>query len=318
VISPLLANIALNGLERLLEAEDAKGKGIPPAKRKGLNRGVSLIRYADDFVVTAPSKEVLQNYVIPKITDFLEQRGLKLNEAKTRIVHVEEGFHFLGFEVRRFKDILLTKPQKEKVIQHLRSIKAYLNSHEQTPAGQVVRDLNPVLRGWANYYRHCAAKQTFNKADHRTWQMLWGWAKRRHPNKAAKWVRRRYFRDNGYWTFYEGNAQLLRRSSTPITRFTKVEGRATPFDPRQREYWRERRRRNVARQIYRKDYLELLRVQSGLCGLCQVPLTIENLDNHHRTPRSRGGSDTLDNRMLVHRWCHHAYHQRVGYQSQKA
>jgi RNA-directed DNA polymerase len=143
---------------------------------------VSLIRYADDFVATAPSKEILMNYVLPKLKAFLSNRGLELSEAKTRIVQVDEGFNFLGVEVRRYRNTLLTKPQKAKLLAHLRSIKAYLNNHKQTPAEAVVRNLNPVIRGWANYYRHCAAKDTFGKADHRMWEMLWTWAKRRHPN----------------------------------------------------------------------------------------------------------------------------------------
>ena len=204
------------------------------------------------------------------------------------------------------------------MLRHLRNIKAYLKSHEQTPAGQVVRDLNPVIRGWANYYRHCAASETFSKADHQMWQMLWVWAKRRHPNKPAKWVKQRYFRNDGLWTFYEGNAQLLRRSATPITRFTKVERKASLLDPKLRTYWLDRKRREVARQIVQKGKLELLRRQEGMCGLCSLPLSAEDMDDHHVTPRHAGGQNTLENRMLVHRWCHHAHHQRVGYKSKKA
>jgi RNA-directed DNA polymerase len=192
IISPLLANIALDGLERLFGSENTHGNHVSPAERKGRDKGVSVIRYADDFVVTAPSKEVLEEYVIPRLTDFLRQRGLELSEAKTRTVHIDEGFNFLGFTVRRFKGTLLTKPSQAKVLQHLRSIKAYLNNHQQAPAGQVIGDLNPVIRGWANYYRHGAAKRTFSKADRQVWMMLWTWAKRRHPNKPAKWVKRRY------------------------------------------------------------------------------------------------------------------------------
>ena len=318
IISSLLANVALDGLERLFGAENARGNPVAPAQRKGLNRGLSVVRYADDFVVTAPSKEVLEDYVRPKLTDFLRQRGLELSEAKTRIVHIDEGFDFLGFTVRRFKNKLLTLPSKEKVLKHLRSLKEYLKNHQQTPAGQVVHDLNPVIRGWANYYRHCAAKETFSKADHRMWQMLWVWARRRHPNKPAKWVKARYFRNDGLWTFYEGNAHLLHRSATPVTRFTKVKGEASPFDPTLREYWQNRQRKSVARQTHQKDRLALLRIQDGACGLCRLPLNPEDIDNHHVSPRHAGGPDALDNRMLVHRWCHQAHHQRVGYKGLKA
>lgn len=106
IISPLPANVALDGLERLFGAEDTRGNPVAPAKRKGLNRGLSVVRYADDFVVTAPSREVLESYVIPRITGFLKQRGLGLSEAKTRVVHIDEGFDFLGFTIRRFKGTL--------------------------------------------------------------------------------------------------------------------------------------------------------------------------------------------------------------------
>ena len=166
-ISPLAANIVLDGMERLFGSEDEAGKLIPPSWRKGYDKGVSLVRYCDDFVVTAPSREVLETYVLPRLTEFLNARGLELNKVKTRIVHVTEGFHFLGFQIRRFKRRLLTLPQKEKVLSHLHKVKAYLGKHKQAPAAQVIRDLNPVIRGWANYYRHCAAKATFSYISYR-------------------------------------------------------------------------------------------------------------------------------------------------------
>jgi RNA-directed DNA polymerase len=187
--SPLLANIALDAMERLFGCEDTNGNPLSPSWRKGRNRGISLIRYADDLVVTAPSREVLEQYVIPKLKAFLLDRGLQLSEAKTRIVPIDEGFHFLGFEIRRFRGTLLTRPEKAKMIAHLRDIKAYLNAHQQTPAIAVIKALNPKLRGWANYYRHSSASQRFAYADHRVWQMLWRWAKRRHPNKPSKWIK---------------------------------------------------------------------------------------------------------------------------------
>jgi len=150
------------------------------------------------------------------------------------------------------------------------------------------------------------------------WHMVWGWAKRRHPDKPAKWVKQRYFRNDGRWTSFEGNAQRLRRSNTPITRYVKVRGTSRPAGPEQRDYWRDRRRRNTARQVYKKDRLALLRIQNGQCGLCLVPMGTRDMDDHHIVPREAGGSNTLENRMLVHRWCHHAHHQRSGYRAQKA
>lgn len=319
VISPLLANIALNGMERLFGAERVDGSQVLPAQRRKMDRGINLIRYADDFVVAAPSQEVLEAYVIPKVEVFLAGRGLQLSEAKTRIVHVDDGFNFLGFEVRRMGRTLLARPQKAKVLGHLAQLKAYLNTNKQTPVTKVIADLGPRIRGWAYYYRHCAASETFTYASHRVWTLLWAWAKRRHPNKPSKWVKARYFRDDGYWTLIDGTAQLYRHNATPITRFTKVVGRSSPMNPAQRDYWDQRKQRSMAREAYRKSRLAMLRAQANTCGLCHVAFWPGDLiDDHHIVRKHEGGSNDLANRMLAHRWCHHAHHQRTGYQAVEA
>lgn len=320
VISPLLANIALDGLEREFGCEKRNGEPLSPAFGKGKNRGISLIRYADDFVVTAPTRETLRDYVIPKAERFLKARGLQLSQAKTRIVHVDEGFNFLGVEIRRFKGKLLAKPQKNKVVKHLRAIKAYLEKHRQTPAGAVIRSLNPIIRGWANYYRHGISSKTFSKVDHEIWKKLWRWAKRRHPGKPRKWVRKQYFANDGNWTFRTAEgARLLRHSATPITRYIKVIGKSSPMNPDQREYWEKRKRMQTSQNAYQKQRLTLLRTQNNCCGLCGVSFwSGDPIDEHHLTPRHKGGQDGIDNCMLVHRWCHHAHHQRQGYKPAEA
>jgi RNA-directed DNA polymerase len=312
--SPLLANIALDGMERLFGAESPNGDNISPAKRKGSNKGVSLIRYADDFVVIAPSQEVLEEYVKPQLMNFLAERGLKLSEAKTRIIHIEQGFDFLGFHIRRFKHKLLTKPQKKKVLRHLQRIKDYLDHHQQVKTEEIIVHLNPVIRGWSNYYRHCAAKQTFDYVGHCQWQMLWQWATRRHPNKPSKWVKTRYFRDDGWWTFHTDKAQLVKPSATPITRYTKVTGKNSPFDPKLRAYWLERHKRGMARLTHSKQRLELLRRQDNRCFLCQQPFySPEEIHEHHLIARNAGGKDTLNNLRAVHFWCHQQHHQLNDY-----
>src|ERR1700712_358882 len=140
VMSPLLANAALDGMERLFGAEDDRGRYVKPSNRRGFDRGVSLVRYADDLVVTAPTREILSTYVVPKLTVFLAERGLKLSEAKTRIVHIDDGFDFLGFTVRRYRGVVLTRPQKAKLVQHLRTIGDYLRQHQQATASQIIGD----------------------------------------------------------------------------------------------------------------------------------------------------------------------------------
>jgi RNA-directed DNA polymerase len=312
----LLANVALDGLEREFECENPNGAPKSPALRRGNNRGINLIRYADDFVVSAPSREVLETYATPKVQKFLAQRGLQLNEAKTRIVHVDDGFDFLGFTVRRFKGKLLITPQKENALGHIARVKTYLNNHKQAPAGRVIKELNPLIRGWANYYRHAVSSRTFAYADHRVWQMLWQWAKRRHPKKPAKRVKARYFSTDGDWRLCEGNARMVRHSATPVTRFVKVVGKTTPVNPSERAYWEKRKRSLTSRGTYQKQRLSMLKAQNNACGLCRQTFWPGDPINDHRIrPRNRGGSDNLDNRMLVHQWCHRAYHQRYGYKS---
>jgi RNA-directed DNA polymerase len=188
VISPLLMNVALDGMERLFHCEMRNGAPIQPAMRSGQNKGISLLRYADDFAVLAPSREVLESYVRPKLEQFLAERGLALSEAKTRIVHIEEGFNFLGFTIRRFKGKVLTKPQKERVQAHIRRLKVRVVEYRPAPQDTLIRRLNPVIQGWCNYYQHGVSSRAYHRVANQLWQMLWHWATRRHPNKSGRWI----------------------------------------------------------------------------------------------------------------------------------
>lgn len=321
-ISPLLAHVALDGMERLFDAEDADGRPQSPAFRKGWNKGISVIRYAADFVTTAPTREVLETSARPRLEKFLQEQGLALNEVKTRIIHIKDGLNFLGFHIRKFgrRDAkVLTVPQKAKVLKHLRGIRAYLDAQKQTPAVQVITFLNPVIRGWANDYRHSAAKDVFSKVRHAPWQMLWNWAKRRHPHKSSTWVKARYFRDDGYWTFQEEEAELVKPDHTPITRFTKVTGRHSPYDPTLQKYWQERKKRQVGRETYAKQRLMLHQKQGYRCALCPIPFVPgEDRETDHIIPKEQGGTDDLSNKRLGHPWCHHQRHQKDGRQRLRA
>lgn len=322
VISPLLANVALDGMERLFDAEYADGRPKAPSRRKGHNKGIAVMRYADDFVITAPTREVLETYARPRVAEFLHERGLALSEAKTRIVHMKEGFNFLGFHIRKFgnrDEKLLSVPQKEKVLKHTRAIRSYLDAHKQTPAVQVIKTLNPLIRGWTNYYRHCAAKDVFQKVRHAQWHMLWNWAKRRHPKKSSTWVKARYFHDAGSWTFREGKSELVKPDTTPITRFTKVIGRHSPYDPALRQYWTERKKQQVGRETSAKQRLMLHHRQGYRCALCTIPfIPGETIETDHIIPTSQGGTDDINNKRLVHPWCHRQRHQTDGRQRPRA
>jgi RNA-directed DNA polymerase len=237
------------------------------------------------------------------VEQFLQEPGLALSAAKTRIVHITAGVNFLGFHIRKFgqQGTLLTVPQQEKVLKHLRALRSSLDAHKQTPAGHVMKTLNPVIRGWAHDYRHCAAQHVFQKARHAQWQMLWTWAKRRHPHTSSKWVKARSFRGDGSWTFWEGKAALVKPDATPITRFTKVKGRSSPYDPALRQYWTERQKQPVGRETYAKQRLILPQKQGYRCALCRIPFVAgESIETDHMIPTSQGGPDDINNKRLVH------------------
>jgi RNA-directed DNA polymerase len=324
IISPLLANVALDGMERLLGAQSANGQQLSPASRCGMNRGVSIVRYADDFVVTAPARDVLESHVLPVVASFLAERGLKLNEAKTQIVHVDDGFNFLGFNIRRFGKKVLTKPQKEKVLLHLRDIRDFLIRNRQRQTSIVISELSPVIRGWSGYYRYGASKQALQYADYRLWLMLWCWALRRHRNKRKKWVKSHYFKRVGQrdWVLSGRRVDtgkevsLCSHSEISVKRFVKVKGRATPMNPDEADYWEKRKRERMADAAYSKRRKHLLERQGGACGICHIqfdPDHMHFIDVHHDHPLAAGGSDQPNNLMAVHRWCHHSHHMRSGY-----
>lgn len=211
------------------------------------------VRYADDFVVTARSKEELER-LRPKIEKWLEYRGLALNEEKTKIVSIIDGFNFLSFHIRHFNGKCLTKPEKAKVLDKLREIRSWLKCHPTETPEVVIHYLNPILRGWANYYRHGVSKHTFAYVDHQIWKFIWQWCLRRHRNKRKNktWVRNKYFtadEKGRQWSFFarfqdkHGNQKkfyLARISDIAIQRHVKVKGFASPDDPTLRTYWEKR------------------------------------------------------------------------------
>src|SRR6266436_3751496 len=170
-------------------------RGIEQAIKGVAKRGdkVNFVRYADDFIVTGATREILEQKVKPALTDFHTPRGLRLSEQKTVITNSKEGFNFLGHTVRKFGDKLLTKPSKSNVKALLAKVRECIKSSLAVPTEVLIRKLNPILRGWANYYQHAAAKRTFSKVDNQVYLALWRWAERRHPEKSAKWKRRKYF-----------------------------------------------------------------------------------------------------------------------------
>lgn len=249
VISPLMANIALDGLEKLLAGK------------------AGYIRYADDLVVTAKSKEQIEA-LVPLVENFLAERGLKLNMEKTRIVHVKDGFNFLGFNVRSYKDKCIVKPQKEKVHAFLKEVRLWLKNHKTVTVENVIRHLNPVLTGWANYYKYVNSKQTLAYVNTEVWRMIWKWCLRRHQNKSKEWVQRKYFkRHQGVaWSFFatvpdldlgKRDIFLTNISKIPVKPHIKVSGSASPDDPTLRLYWAKRQARVKLRRS-QDDYVPVV------------------------------------------------------------
>ncbi|NPT59729.1 reverse transcriptase domain-containing protein [Paraburkholderia elongata] len=179
IISPVLANMTLDGLEARLAEK------FPKARRAGLK--MNMVRYADDFIITGNSKEWLEQEVKPVVVEFLAERGLVLSPEKTRITPIREGFDFLGWNIRKYNGKLLMKPSKANVKAHLDKIREVIKANKTAKQANLIRPLNPVLRGWANYHSHVVAKETFVRVDTEVWSMLWRWAVRRHPNKGARW-----------------------------------------------------------------------------------------------------------------------------------
>jgi RNA-directed DNA polymerase len=237
--------MALDGLEAAVYASVGSSK-LARSKAQ-----LNVVRYADDFVVTGASKEVLEFKVLPAVRQFLAVRGLELSEEKTRITNIAEGFDFLGQNVRKYGGKLLIKPARKSVKALLDKVREIIKGSASVTQEALIQKPNPVIRGWAMYHRHVVAKASFSSIDSHIWQMLWKWASRRHPMKGARWVRNRYFRADGHrsWDFAtKGQAdtntsgcRLFRAMTVPITRHVKIRGLANPFDPVWTTYFVHRR-----------------------------------------------------------------------------
>ncbi|MDU9040838.1 group II intron reverse transcriptase/maturase [Pseudomonas sp. ICMP22404] len=315
IISPTLANMVLDGLEAQLKQH----LGVTKAKKLKIN----VVRYADDFVITGGSKEVLENEIKPWVERFLAVRGLQLSPEKTHVVHIDQGFDFLGWNFRKYDGKLLIKPSKKNVKAFYSKVKEVISTHKTATQADLIRLLNPLLRGWAQYHQPVVAKKAYSRMDSTIFSALWHWAKRRHPNKSLDWVRRNYFRayEGRNWIFAtsvlkkDGTktlAPMYLLASTPIERHRKVSGVFNPFDPSMEEMGEKLRMERMLKKLkYRKQIVRLFQGQRGLCPLCKQPITkVSGWHDHHIIHRSQGGGDTLDNRVLLHPVCHQQLHSR--------
>lgn len=313
IISPVLANLALDGLEKMLNDR------YPKNTKHGKAAKVNFIRYADDFIITGSSQELLENEVKPMVEAFLKERGLELSQEKTHITHISQGFDFLGQNLRKYTNgKLIIKPSKKNIKMFLDEIRTTIKNHKQIPAGQLVLILNRKIRGWVNYHRHVASKQTFAKIDHEIFDALWKWAKRRHSNKGKRWIKQRYYTTvkGNNWIFYGEHLGSIRTlyqaASTRIIRHTKIQGEANPYDPEWEIYFEKRLTVKMRGNLRgRKQLLQLWNEQKGRCPVCKQPITeLSGWHNHHIIWRVRGGTDSIENRVLLHPTCHQQVHNQ--------
>ena len=317
IASPTLANMTLDGMEALLE----KRFGAK-SSRKGKQNKINFIRYADDFVITGATEAILVE-AKTLIEEFLKERGLSLSDEKTKIVHIEEGFDFLGWNVRKYDGKLLIKPAKKNVQTFLRKIRKIIRDNKTAKQEAVIRLLNPVIRGWANYHQNQVAKKTFNNVDSAIWKQLWQWSCRRHPKKSKKWIKDKYFMSEGLrnWVFgstvksEDGNVKkvkLVTASDIPIRRHTKIKGDANPFNPDWEEYFEKRLGLQMKVNLRGRNKLLILwYMQEGMCPNCNDKIAKETGWNiHHIQRKTEGGKSNVVNLMLLHPKCHRQMHSR--------
>ncbi|MET7728260.1 group II intron reverse transcriptase/maturase [Streptomyces mirabilis] len=325
IISPALMNVALHGME---EAAGVRYRPTGPRAGELAVGSPTLIRYADDLVVLCHSREEAQQ-VKERLAVWLAPRGLAFNEDKTRIAHLDEGCDFLGFTVRRFNGKLLIKPSKTAVRRIRARLTAEVRALRGQNAGAVIAKLNPIIRGWAAYYRGVVSSKVFTSLDNHVWKLVYKWARHTHPNKPRGWVTARYFgRFNtsrqDRWVFgdRETGRYLAKFAWTKIVRHQLVIKGASVDDPALTEYWASRRRRN--KPPLSPSWLRLLQGQHGRCPLCgslllhadQEPQSPQEWEQWLRATRTavRGNALTLipdagqpDDRVafrLIHVHCH--------------
>ena len=315
VISPVLMNLTLDGLEPLL------AEHFPP--RRGYK--VNLVRYADDFIITGKSKELLVDEVTPLITQFLKERGLELSKEKTRVTHIRQGFDFLGKHIQKYDNgKFLTKPSRQNVQAFLKEIKTAFNENLSTPPDRLLLVLNPKIRGWAQFHRSSASGEIFSYVDYRIFRELEHWMIRRHPRKTLSWCYRRYIKTvgNNNYVFQASypdrrgqprTIRLAKATGTSIKRHVKIKAAANPYDPAWETYFEERLARQMKDNLH--GYDKLLRVwynQDGLCPHCRTKITKETgWHLHHKVWVVDGGDDSMANLLLLHPTCHQQLHAQT-------
>jgi RNA-directed DNA polymerase len=286
-----------------------------------------LIRYADDLVALCHTRDEAEQ-VKAGLAGWLTPRGLTFNEDKTRVVSLDDGFDFLGFTVRRQSGKLLIKPSKAALRRIRERLRAEMRALRGANAAMVLVRLNPIIRGWAAYYRTGVSSQAFSALDRYLWRLIYKWAKFGHPNKSKHWIVNRYFgafnksrRDRWVFGDRDSGAYRTKFAWTGIVRHRMVKGGSSPDDPALAQYWADRRRRRVPLPLDQLS-LRLLKTQAGMCPSCgdlllhadhppQTPaeweqwvrVTGKALRKQSLTHRRRDGSGETNSLRLIHLRC---------------
>jgi RNA-directed DNA polymerase len=318
VISPMLANVALSTLDYHCQKFSKYGSN-------------PIVRYADDFVIVCGSEPKAKEVKADIANHLHEKVGLTLSAEKTNITHIKKGFDFLSFTVKKYKpkglkrlmnqdEVLLITPQKENVVEFLYKVNTKIRHNlHQSEQAVVIEVLNPMLRGFGNYYRHFSSKKTYNKIDYYVWHRLLLWGKRRHKSRKTDWVLNRYYhRDEGQrYSFMdiESNRKLFSLKSIVIERFIKVRENHRVYDKNEkvRLYWQNREFKKAYSQLMNKSRRALFKRQKGLCPECKAPVVFEDiLDKRihldHIIPKNLGGNSKSSNLRLLHADCHRQIH----------
>jgi RNA-directed DNA polymerase len=316
IASPACMTLTLNGLEQYITGAFPRYQGHQRTK-------VQVRRFADDFIITGTPSAVLEQEVSPLVEQFLAERGRELSRAKPRITSIEDGVDVLGTHVRKYNGKWLCTPAQKNVHAFRETVRTLVKRHQQATAGQLILQRKPVIRGGAQYHQHGASQRTFAQVDQQIFPRLWQWARRRHPKQARWWIKDKYFRsENGNtWVFFGPvlhakdtgqDVRLVRATSVPIRRHTKIQGEANPYDPQWEPYFAARWGLRMAQKLRgRRPLLRLWKEQQGLCAVCHQCITqLTGWHSHHMVWRAHGGSDRAENRVLLHPICHAQVHSQ--------
>ena len=345
IISPLLSNIALDGLEKDLDINYRRKKSktalsgyrlvLDDYVPKGVHPARAFVRYADDFVVLCETEKDCLD-AKRHLEGCLLRRGLKFSPDKVKISHIEQGFDFLGTTLKYFKANintpgdrdetnvgykLLIRPSLKSNIKHRQKLKDLFIEHHGKSVDSLIKSINPVIRGWANYHRKFSSRKTFERMDFYLYVLQRRFSNRAHPNKSFSWKTGKYFsalnpaRPLDKWVF--GNTQtrnyMLKHRWVSIQRHDIVPNAYSKDDPSLREFWEKRAMSGKNTNIVLHKSLGIAKKQRHLCVLCFQPLmNYEPLEVHHIIPRRLNGPDTEGNKVILHNMCHQGIRKMDG------